>query len=225
MKKHSARLFGIFFIFSFVSYATGIGLMETLQNSQLQPFQVVENKFSLVTGAILIGIIHTLFNLGLLTIMFNALKSINISLSIMYLILGSIGTFLLALGAVSLLLPISISETIVQTNHYDESFFTMVLRLSSSGNFYSYQLGMILWGFGGLFFCFLLYKSKLVPVFFPRVGYFGYIIFIIGCILELFGKPYGVMLSIPGGLFEITLSFWLIIKGFNKREIETKIIF
>jgi hypothetical protein len=71
MNKHSDRFFGIFFILSFVSYGTGIGLMETLHNSQLEPFQVIENKAVLVIGAILIAIIHTLFNIGLLIIMFN----------------------------------------------------------------------------------------------------------------------------------------------------------
>lgn len=219
MNKHSDRFFGIFFILSFVSYGTGIGLMESLHNSQLQPLQVIENKAGLVIGAILITIIHTLLNIGLLIIMFNVLKSINNSLSIIYFVLGSFGTLLLALGAVFLLLPISISETIVQTNQYDSSLFSMVLNISANVKFYSYQLGMILWGCGGLIFCNLLYKSKLVPVLFPVYGYLGYLIFIVGCGLELFGQPYGVLLSIPGGLFEFGLSIWLIVRGFNQREI------
>jgi hypothetical protein len=223
MNKHSGRFFGIFFILSFVSYGTGIGLMETLHNSQLQPFQVIENKAGLVIGAILIAIIHTLFNIGLLIIMFNVLKSINKSLSIFYLVLGSFGTLLLALGAVFLLLPIPISKTIVQTNQYDSSLFSMVLNISTNVNFYSYQLGMILWGCGGLIFCNLLFKSKLVPVLFPICGYLGYLIFIIGCGLELFGQPYGVQLSAPGGLFEFGLSILLIVRGFSRSEIIAKV--
>jgi hypothetical protein len=83
---------------------------------------------------------------------------------------------------------------------------------------------MILWGFGGLIFCNLLYKSKLVPILFPVYGYVGYLIFIVGCGLELFGQPYGVQLSVPGGLFEFGLSIWLIARGFNKREIIDKVI-
>lgn len=212
MKITSARLFGICFILSFVSYAVGMGLMET-----------VGNKTALIIGALLIAILHTLFNLGLLIVMFNVLKSINKSLSIFYLLLGSFGTLMLALGAIFLLLPISISETLVQTDQHDSSLFSMILDLSSSGNFYAYQLGMILWGCGGLVFCNLLYKSRLVPVLFPLWGFMGYLIFIVGCGLELFGKPYGVMLSIPGGLFEILLSIWLVTKGFNNGGVITKV--
>ncbi|PRD48066.1 DUF4386 domain-containing protein [Sphingobacterium haloxyli] len=212
MKITSARLFGICFILSFVSYAIGMGLMET-----------VENKTTLIIGALLIAILHTLFNLGLLIVMFNVLKSINKSLSIFYLLLGSFGTLMLTLGAIFLLLPISISETLVQTDQHDSSLFSMILDLSSRGNFYAYQLGMILWGCGGLVFCNLLYKSRLVPVLFPIWGFMGYLIFIVGCGLELFGKPYGVMLSIPGGLFEILLSIWLVTKGFNNGVVITKV--
>jgi hypothetical protein len=43
----------------------------------------------------------------------------------------------------------------------------------------------------------------------------GYIIFLAGTIAEIFGIHIGLMLSIPGGLFEIALPFLLFIKGFN----------
>lgn len=111
-----------------MSYAIGIGLMEDLQKNQIQPFQVIENRLSIVVGAVLIAIFHTLFNLGLVVIMFNVLKSINKSLSIIYLILGSFGTLLLALGAVFLLLPVTISETLALTTAYDQSFFFFFLK-------------------------------------------------------------------------------------------------
>ncbi|MFN3997641.1 DUF4386 domain-containing protein [Algoriphagus sp.] len=219
MNRHSARLFGIFFILSFVSYATGIELMSDLLNTQLQAFQVAENKVGFIIGAILIAVFHTLSNLGMVIIMFHVLQPVSHSLSLMYLVLGSFGTFLLTLGAVFLLLPIPISEALDETSLHDASFLSMLLTLSSSGNFYSYQLGMILWACGGLIFCSLLFKSKLVPVFFPIWGFLGYLIFIIGCGLELVGQAYGVILSIPGGLFEIILSIWLIAKGFKKPEV------
>src|SRR5690554_407053 len=95
----------------------------------------------------------------------------------------------------------------------------MNFSLSLSCYFYSFSICFILWGIGGLFFCILLYHSKYVPVMFPIWGSFGYLIFIAGCGLELFGVPYGVQFSAPGGLFEIGLSVWLIVKGFNKNQV------
>jgi len=224
MKTNSARLFGIFFILSFASYATGTSLTEIIQNNQILSTDILENKVHLVTGAILMAVVHTLFNLGLISVMFGVLKSTSQRLSVIYLVLGSFGTLMLALGAVFLLLPLAISETIGHSEGYwDTSSFSLLLNLSSSANFYSYQLGMIFWGCGGLVFCYLLQKSELVPVVFPIWGYIGYSVFIAGCFSELFGIPYGVVLSLPGGLFEIVLSIWLIAKGFSDTVVDPNV--
>jgi hypothetical protein len=41
----------------------------------------------------------------------------------------------------------------------------------------------------------------------------------VGTLSELFGSNLGVLLAMPGGLFEISLSLWLIFKGFNSSKI------
>src|SRR5699024_6938665 len=112
-------------------------------------------------------------------------------LAVVYLILGASSTLMLAIGAIFLLLPVSIAETFMQTDIMDPTFLSFILALSSSANFYAYQFGMAIWGVGGLALCYLLNASKLVPRFFPWFGYVGYSIFITGCMLELFGLPYG----------------------------------
>ncbi len=216
--KMSARLFGIFFIFSFLSYAIGMGLMEIVQNTQSLPDDIIAAKHKIIAGGILTGFFHTLFNLGLLVIMFNTLKHANHILSCFYVVSGSFGTIMLALGTVFLLLPMSVSENAGQSYGIEPMLFQAFLRVCSNGNFYSYHLGMAVWGVGGVILCSLLYQSKLVPEFFPVFGLAGYLIFITGTLLALFGYPYGVMLSIPGGLFEIILGVWLIIKGFSVKN-------
>lgn len=215
MKLNPARVFGVFFILSFISYAIGLGLMETVQDSRALLAEIVESKFSLVSGAILIVVFHTLFNIILLSVMFGVLKFIHLTASVMYLVLGSLATLLLALGALALLMPLSASEVISKSNYMDDLPLNLLLDLALSGNFYAYQFGMITWGVAGLLLCYLLYRSKLVQVVFPVAGFIGYAIFISGCMLELFGLPYGLACSIPGCLFEIGLSTWLIVKGFN----------
>lgn len=219
MNKHSARLFGIFLILSFLSYAMGIGFMEGVQNTRLTPMQVIGEKMNLMKGGFLIVIIHTLSNLGLLVIMFNTLKSVNQNLSFIYLLSSAFATLMLALGALFLLLPIPLGEMIVQSNYLDTASFPSIIKLSSRTNFYLYQFGMILWACGGLILCHLLKKERLVPMLFPIVGYFGYLIFIVGCFLELSGITFGIIFSVPGGLFEILLSIWLIIYGFKNGNV------
>lgn len=214
-QKSSARLFGIFLILSFLSYGIGIGLMEVVQNFNSMPTDLTENKSQIVVGGILVVFFHTLFNTGLLVVMFNVLKPFNQVLSYSYFVFGIFGTFMLAIGGIFLMLPISIGGNIIASNTSNALLFQYILQLCSNGNFYSYQLGMTVWGLGGLMLCYLLYNSKLIPRVLSICGYVGYAIFIIGTILELFGFPFGVMFSIPAGLFELALSFWLIFKGFS----------
>ncbi|NJK95204.1 MAG: DUF4386 domain-containing protein [Bacteroidales bacterium] len=93
--------------------------------------------------------------------------------------------------------------------------FQSLSEVLTSGNYYAYQIGMALWGVGGLILCYLMHKLRLVPRILAIWGLIGYLIFISGTVLELYGFKVGVMLSVPGGLFEIFLSFWLIVKGFR----------
>lgn len=148
----SARIFGILFILSFISYATGITLLEATQKNEILFTQFVQKKLSAIIGTILIAVIHTLFNLGLTTIMFNILKKHSLVLSIAYLALALLGTLLLALGAISLLLPVSISELYIQSDYMTMHHFSAVRKLSANLNFYLYQIGMIFWGCAGISF-------------------------------------------------------------------------
>jgi hypothetical protein len=52
----------------------------------------------------------------------------------------------------------------------------------------------------------------------PVWGIVGYAVLLAGSVLELLGHNVVIEIIsvIPGGLFEITLSIWLIVKGFRK---------
>jgi hypothetical protein len=87
--------------------------------------------------------------------------------------------------------------------------------LLKKANFFSYQIAMVIWGLGGLVFSYLLWVSKLVPRWMSVWGMVGYVVFISGAFFALFGVNIDVILDIPGGLFEIFLSIWLIVRGFS----------
>lgn len=68
-----------------------------------------------------------------------------------------------------------------------------------------------------LLFCYLLYRSKLIPRFLSILGLIGYASLSASAIMELMGHN-GMFLYAPGALFEIVLPLWLIVKGFNLSE-------
>ena len=75
---------------------------------------------------------------------------------------------------------------------------------------------------GGVVLTYLLFVSKLVPRPIAAIGLVGYLLLMLGVILDFAGAVSidtgtGLLLFVPGGLFEfILLPLWLIFKGFNK---------
>jgi uncharacterized protein DUF4386 len=76
-------------------------------------------------------------------------------------------------------------------------------------------------GVGGLIFTYLLFVSRLVPRPLAVLGIVGYALLSAGVPLDLLGvldmnEGTGLMLLVPGGLFEVALlPIWLIAKGFR----------
>ena len=210
--KLAGRLFGAFFIITFLAYGFGTGLIESsTDNLSL----ISDNRTELVLGAILMAIIHTIMNIGLPVVLFPILRPHSQMLTYGYLGLAIAATVTLIIGVIFLLLLLPLSEAFISSNGATADYFELTSTLLKQANFFAYQIGMALWGIGGLLFVSILYRAKLVPRFLSIWGIIGYVVFIAGTIFELFGYEYGLMANIPGGLFELLLSFWLIFKGFN----------
>ncbi len=220
-QKSIARTFGIFFLLAFLSYGLGTGLAGSVTDVADSLSNIQTNKAQLIIGVILMTLVHTIVNIGLPVLMVPMLKPFNQTLSYGYLSAGIMATVILIFGSIFLLLYIPLGTMYNNTDPSDLLYFETIGTILTNGNHYAYQIGMSIWGFGGLMFCYLLYISKLVPKGLPVWGFLGYMVFISGTIAELFGYNIGVQLAIPGGLFEITLSIWLIIKGFKESELRT----
>lgn len=93
----------------------------------------------------------------------------------------------------------------------------VLFLLRQEENTDAYQLGMIAAAAAGLVFCQVLLRERLVPRFMAIWGLAGYAVFLLGAMLEVLGYPVGLVLSVPGGLFEVGLGVLLIAKGFPSR--------
>ena len=103
---------------------------------------------------------------------------------------------------------------------------TLMLALSGSGQpgfartlvenaETAYSVAMSTLGVGSIFFCWVLLKSGLLPRILAAWGIVGYAIFALGSVLELSGYGVGLVMSLPGGLFEVAAGFYLLVKGFR----------
>lgn len=210
--RNSARMFGGFFILAFVSYGAGSGMIDSVTNADGLA-EIASSQTTIVIGFVLMAVVHTFANIGLAVIMTPILKPTNPTLAYGYFVAAVVATMTLIVGAIFMLLLLPISQEYMASG--DAAYLETLATLFKKAGFYSYQLGMTIWGLGGLALTYLLFTSRLIPRLLSVWGFAGYLIFITGTIAELFGYEIGLMLSAPGGLFEIALSFWLIFKGFS----------
>jgi hypothetical protein len=215
--KTAARMFGIFFIVTFLSYGIGSGLIDSVITTQDFLANVNVNQTQVVIGVVLMALVHTFLNIGMPVIMLPILKPYNIHLAYGYLSAAIAATVTLAVGAICVLLLLPLSDVYVNASSVTIPNIEIMGMLLKKGSFFGYHMGMALWSLGGLMFVSLLYTSKLVPRPMSVWGMIGYVVLLLGSISEMFGHNdiIEIVSVIPGGLFEITLSVWLIVKGFN----------
>jgi hypothetical protein len=205
----AARLFGIFFIATFLCYGIGTGMVASVTESPNLLSNVQANKTTLVLGVFLMAIAHSFFNIALPVLLLPILKPFNERLAYGYLSAAIIATTVMAVGAMFLLLlvPLSASPNL-----------NAIAVLIPETNTIAYHLGMALWSIGGLLFTTILYQSRLIPRPMSVWGMVGYGTLLLGSISELFAHNDTIeIISVtPGGLFEVSLSLLLIFKGFGK---------
>lgn len=84
--------------------------------------------------------------------------------------------------------------------------------------FWCYQTAMFSLGIGSILFGLSLKELPGLSTGMLNWGIFGYALLAVGCIAEVLGFPIGIYLSLPGGLFELTLGTVLMFTGsFGKR--------
>ena len=119
---------------------------------------------------------------------------------------------LLAVGVLALLLIVPLGQ---YTGGESAAWAKAFGSLLTQSNSLAYQLAMMSLAIGNMFLWSLSYRTRLIPRLLSVWGVIGYAIFLAGAIAEIFGIPISLMASIPGGLFEVVLGFWLIVKGFE----------
>ena len=90
----------------------------------------------------------------------------------------------------------------------------LILIGSVAANDLAYRAGMLALGVGSVPFCRTLLQSQFVPGWLAVWGIVGYAALGAGALLELVGLGQGLVLAIPGGLFEVALGVTLIARGF-----------
>ncbi len=212
--KTAARTVGALFLISTAGMAFGSGMIEELWRAPNYLSSISGNKMDMILGALLM-LVNDFAVVGIAVVMFPILKRHNETIALVYLSSRIIEGIILAVGVVFLLSLLTISREYLKLDTPDVAYFEMLGSVVINGNFWAFNIAMIILSIGSLPFCFLLFRTGLLPKWLSAWGFIGYLILLVGIIATMFGYNILTMSFIPGGLFEFCLPFWLFFKGFN----------
>lgn len=212
--KITARLVGALFLLATATYFTGNVFLDSILTMPEYLSQVYPNRVQVTIGALL-EFADTAAVVGIGILMFPILREFSEPIAVSYVATRIIECVFLVFGAIGPLLLIPLSQAYIAAGMPAAPHFQTLGTLFTTQHVLGFQIGMIALGLGSLLFCYLLYTSRLIPQWMSVLGFIGYAALLLGTSLELFGlNPYMIH-YLPGGLFELILPIWLIVKGFN----------
>jgi Domain of unknown function (DUF4386) len=211
-----SRLIGALFLLGFLSYGVGFGLVTSATGAPNFLATISAHQTILVLGAFLM-LLNSVVDVGKGVLFFPILEHHGKRTALAYLAAMIVEVVLLAVGVLALLMIVPIAQQGVDAGPAGVGWAKALGSLALQSNTMAYQIAEMSLGLGGIFLCSLLFRTRLIPRFLAMWGVIGYAILAMGTIAEIFGIHIGLVLSIPGGLFELALGFWLLIKGFEPK--------
>lgn len=204
-----SRVIGALFLLGFVSYGTGFGLVSSAIGPADFVSAIAAHPTLLILGAFLM-LLNSVVDVGKGVLFFPIVEPHGRRTALAYLAAMIVEVVLLAVGVLCLLMIVPIGKLGIDTGSAQALGSFLV-----QSNTMAYQLAMITLAIGNIFLWSLSYRVMLVPRWLSVWGVVGYVIFGIGAITEVFGVPISLLASVPGGLFEVALGLWLIVRGFQ----------
>ena len=210
-----SRLIGALFLLGFLCYGVGAALVTSVTGASDFVATISAHQTSLVLGAFLMLLNATVVEVGKGVLFFPILENHGKRSALAYLALIIVEVVLLDIGVIALLMIVPLGQQAADAGQASAAWVQPLGFLMTQWNNIAYSIGEATLGVGGLFLCWLLYRSRLIPRFLAVGGLIGYVSLMVGMIAEIFGIHIGLMLSVPGIFFEVGLPVWLFIKGFQ----------
>jgi hypothetical protein len=202
-QRKSEVIIGVLFLLATASYMFGSGLVEAAL--KVTDFNDI-NAEQIKTG-VLLELINSAAVVGIAALLFPILRKYSEGLTMIYVSSRIIESALLLIAAIAPLLFITLNQVEAQQLN------AMVTLFAD----YSFQMAMVSLSAGSVFFCYILYKNRLIPRSLSTLGFIGYLLLLASSLLSIIGFEDTTLFYIPGALFEIIFPFWLLIKGFGSQ--------
>lgn len=216
-EQKTVRIVGLLFLLSAITGILGIflkGLPLSFTESA-KPLKTIFENSSKINISVLCDVTTSILLVGITILLFPILEKLNRYIALWYFGFSVIGFAIIVAGNVSILSLLSLSQVYVKSVNHDTVFFQTLAILKQDNYFKAHFMNLIVSGFGPFPFYYILFKTKLIPRFLSAWGLVAVTLVIIATWFQVFGEEVNLLLYLPNGLFVLTFSIWLIVKGFN----------
>ena len=212
--KTIARIVGAVYLAGFVVGIGGEMLIQPILGAPDRLSAVSANSMMIAIGAIL-WLMAVIGDAAHGVLMFPVLKQHSERIAVGYLAARILDAIFIAIMVLFILLQIPLGSEYLKAGASDTSYLQALSTVFAQAQMYAYELGMITLGISGLLLCYTLYRAKLVPRWLAVWGLLGHAIILCGMVSAVMGSGLGDLSSYAGGLWEVFVGVWLIVKGFN----------
>jgi hypothetical protein len=215
----TAVLVGALFLISTATFILSNALITPLLSSHDFLATVADHSQRMI-AATLIGLIEGVATVGIALALYPILKRQHPALALGYagMRIAELGIAAVGLGLGGLLL-VTLSGT--AANGATGELGTVLVALRH----WTIMLVYVYTAIGGVMLSYMLLRTRLVPRGFSVLGLIGYPALFLAAVLDMLGLVdtvggVGLVGLVPGGLFELLLPIWLIVRGFNLTAID-----
>ena len=212
--KNTPRFIGAAFLLqavaSFVAGSMLPGVLSISDNIVVTMTDLANNALRVRVG-ILVELITVIALIILSSLLFIVLKKQNMKIALVALGLRLTEVALLAGSRIKTFSLLHISQASVSEGH--PIYLQTLGNLTYETQEFTYAVNMVFFALGGTLFYYLLYQSKYVPHWLAIFGLIAAPLALIGTVIELLGYSVPLIVFIPNLPFELTIGFWLLIKG------------
>src|SRR5215210_5683658 len=211
--RTTARIVGAMYLAGFVVGIGGNVLIQSVLGAP-DPLSAVSASSTLVAFGAVLWLMAVVWDAAHGVLMFPVLKPHNERMAVGYLGFRVLDAAFIAIMVLFILLQIPLGSEYLNAGA-DASNLQALSNVFMEGQLDAYNFGMITLGVASLMLCYTLYRAKLIPRILAVWGLVGYAVILGGSVLEVMGFDLLSIHAIPGGLWEVFIGVWLIVKGFN----------
>ena len=212
--RTTAIVVGVVYLVGFVVGIGGEMLFQSILGAPDYLATLSANSMTVAIGALL-WLLAVAGDAAHGVLIFPILRQHHERVAVGYLAARIMDALFIAIMVIFILLQIPLGNAYLNTATADVAALQTLSTIFTHGQHVAYQIGMSTLGVAGLLLCYTLYKATLVPRWLAVWGLVGYAIILVGMLSELMGSGLGLASSLPGGLWEIFVGGWLIVKGFK----------